>query len=279
MDVPVLRVLTLNVWFRPPLDARRREMAAWLDRCAPHLVCLQEVRDDAGDGRTSAHRLAEEASGSWHVAFGGLPDGEGVVSGNAVLSRWPIDTSEVLPLPCGDARPKLVVHARTGGVDVFSFHLTSDPAGAGVREEQVLVLDRFVADRSAGDLPPVLAGDANAPPSAAAVAFLRGETSLRGRSTFFQDAWEVAGVGSGTTWTHANPHTPPAWLVDARIDYVLVGCPRVPLGWSGGGDPDVVPVGQVVGAALACHEPLTSVLASDHYGVVADVCWPVRLPA
>ena len=58
--------------------------------------------------------------------------------------------------------------------------------------------------------------------------------SLLGRSAFFQDAWEVAGDGTGITWDHANPLTPPAYCCDARCDYVFVGAPMVSVGWSSG---------------------------------------------
>ena len=47
-SIPDLRVLTLNTWFRPPLDARIREMVAWIDEVDPHLVCLQEVERRTG---------------------------------------------------------------------------------------------------------------------------------------------------------------------------------------------------------------------------------------
>jgi hypothetical protein len=84
----------------------------------------------------------------------------------------------------------------------------------------------------------------------------------------------VAGDGSpGRIWDHRNPLTPPAYLMDGRCDYIFVGVPRVPIGWSTGAREDVAPVGQVVAARLVCQRPMTGVNASDHYGVLAEICW------
>jgi endonuclease/exonuclease/phosphatase family metal-dependent hydrolase len=271
----VLRVFTLNTWFRPPLENRRKEIAAWIDAAEPHLVCLQEVRKIEGEA-TLADWLAEHCTGTWNVAYGGLPHEDDLLSGNAVLSRWDIEVSETVPLACADPLPKSLLYVQTGGLNLFNAHLTSDPKGALVRENQVTFIDKTIRERSIreSELPPILAGDFNAPHGANAIRYLRGEAALDGDSTFYQDAWAVAGSGRGLTWDHKNPHTPPAYLFDARCDYVFVGIPRAPLGWSGGKNPVVPPVGQVVGAYLACDLPLTGTYASDHYAVVADIRWP-----
>lgn len=271
----VLRVMSLNAWFRPPLELRLVEMAAWIGRLEPHVVCLQEVRRVKGEP-TLAERVASARRESWHVAYDGLANGDGVESGNAVLSRWPVEVRGVVRLEGREPLPKLVLGVRTLGLDLFSVHLSSDPAGAGLRERQVLALACLVSDSegSGSVLPPIVAGDFNSSPGASAIRFLRGECSLEGQSAFFQDAWGVAGRGLGLTWSRENPHVPPAFLFEARCDYIFVGRPRVPLGWSGGEDPAVPPVGQVVGAQLGCHESLTGCFASDHFAVVADIVWP-----
>lgn len=272
----LFRVMTLNAWFRPPLDARITEMAAWVEAAGPHVICLQEVEDSEAGVGTLADRLASLLPNDWYVTFAGFPRRAGALLGTAVLSRWPIEDRAVMQLACEDATPKSALHARTAGVDIFSVHLTSAPDGAEVRERQVLQLDEFV-QRSCDNhspLPPIVAGDFNATPGASAIRFLRGEQSLMGRSTFFQDAWATAGDdGQGHTWCSANPNTPRAHLFDARCDYVLVGTPRVPLGWSTG-NPDTAPTGQVIAAHLLCHYPRTGLFASDHYGVTADICYP-----
>ena len=151
--------------------------------------------------RNSARWLAE-AAGYAGVAYGGaaVEGGGGTTFGNAVLSRWPIDHEATFGLPSGDPRPepidRLVLHARTGGHDVFCTHLTSlyecgdlrETAGAPARPHRAL----GVADPAA-DLPPIVAGDFNAEPDSTEIRFLTGSTSLDGRSTYYQDAWRVAG--------------------------------------------------------------------------------------
>src|SRR4051812_3612158 len=150
----MLRVLTLNHWnLSGGWRDRREEIAFWLRRLEADVVCLQEVVDD-GAGRNSARWLAE-ATGYPGVAYGGVAveGGGGTTFGNAVLSRWPIDHEATFGLPSGDPRPepidRLVLHARTGGHDVFCTHLTSLYEYGGLRERQVLRLDHIV--RSVAD--------------------------------------------------------------------------------------------------------------------------------
>jgi endonuclease/exonuclease/phosphatase family metal-dependent hydrolase len=273
-SIDALRVFTLNAWFRPPLEERQREIAIWIDTVQPHIVCLQEVREIPG-APTLADTLAEECSGEWSVAFGGHVDGENLLSGNAVMSRWPIEASETFRLECADSRPKTLLWATTRGVNVFNVHLTADPEGAFVREKQAVFIDDLIRskDAAASEFPVVLAGDFNATPGSNVIRFLRGEASLGERSTFYQDAWAVAGDGPGFTWHHGNPNAPPAYLFNARCDYIFVGLPKVSVGWSRNETPAVIPVGQVVRAYVVCDSSITGTFASDHYGVVADIQW------
>jgi endonuclease/exonuclease/phosphatase family metal-dependent hydrolase len=269
--------MTLNAWFRPPLADRAAEIASWIEATGPQVVCLQEITQAPGQDTTLADQLAAEVPGGWQVAFRGFPARAGGVAGTAVLSRWPILASDAIPLACGDATPKSVLHARAGELDVFSVHLASAPDAADLREQQVLTVTEFVRSRSAdgSPLPPVIAGDFNTTPGSSPVRFLRGEQALGGQAVFYQDAWAAAGDGTpGHTWAGRNPHTPPAHLFDARCDYIFAGLPRVPLSWSGGQDASGAPAGQVTAAWLACDYPRTGIMASDHYAVVADICWP-----
>ena len=270
----VLRVLTLNTWYLPPLEDRAREIAAWIDAVDPHIACLQEVRKE-GDKATLADILADQCTGEWSIGYGGSLDDDGLLSGNAVMSRWAVEASETYVLECADRRPKLLLYVRTGGFDVFCAHLTSDPKGAVVRERQVIFIDDIISSRSVGQspLPPILAGDFNTPPEANAIRFLRGEVGLCGRGTFYQDAWAVSDNRPGITWDHNNPHTTPAYLFDGRIDYVFVGVPKTVL--RGSGDKNLnFRSGQVIDAHIACNVSLTGTYASDHYGVVADIWYP-----
>jgi endonuclease/exonuclease/phosphatase family metal-dependent hydrolase len=272
----IIRVMTVNTLFKPPAEQRWKELAAWVTAEGPDVICLQECRRE--NGRDVSSWLASSLTGTWSMAFAGVEGPGGYLSGNAVLSRWPIEHEGQSRLECQDAWPKMVLHVRTAGLDVYCAHLTAALDGADVREAQVLAIDDFI--RATADpestLPPVLAGDFNAASRAAAIAFLRGEFSLGGRSAFYQDAWAVAGQGRGITWDHANPLTPPAYCYDARCDYVFVGTPKVPVGWSSGAREDLAPAGQVTAARVVCDRPLTGQMASDHYGVLAEICWPGR---
>jgi endonuclease/exonuclease/phosphatase family metal-dependent hydrolase len=269
--------MTVNTLFKPPTEQRWRELAAWIAAEGPDIVCLQECRLE--NGRDTSGWLASSLPGPWFGALGGVEEAERrYVSGNAVLSRWPVEHQAQSLLECQDTWPKVLLQVRTAGIDVYCVHLTAALDGAAVREAQVLAVDEFVRATAdpASTLPPVLAGDFNAGPRASAIAFLRGECSLLGRSAFYQDAWAVAGDGPGITWDHANPLTPPAYCYDARCDYVFVGTPKVPVGWSSGACADLAPAGQVTAARIVCDRPLTGHMASDHYGVLAEICWPSR---
>jgi endonuclease/exonuclease/phosphatase family metal-dependent hydrolase len=274
---PVLRLMTVNTLFKPPAEQRWRELAAWVAAEGPDIVCLQECRREGG--RDVSSWLVSSLPGAWFAAFGGVEEGDHRrISGNAVLSRWPIEHQAQWRLECRDAWPKVLLHVRTAGIDVYCVHLTAALDGAAVREAQVLVVDEFIRATAdpASALPAVLAGDFNAGPRASAIAFLRGECSLLGRSAFYQDAWAVAGDGPGITWDHANPLTPPAYCYDARCDYIFAGVPKVPVGWTSGAREDLAPAGQVTAARIVCDRPLTGHMASDHYGVLAELCWPGR---
>ena len=264
----MLRVLTLNTWnLSGPWRSRRNEIVEWLRRLAPDIVCLQEVVDDGS--RSTAAWLADAARYS-AVAFGGAPmsgfgGAEGTQFGNAVLSRWPIDESTSHRLPHDDDPTdiqRVLLHVRTGGHDVFTTHLAWRFQVAALREQQVVAIDEIVAAAAdpAAALPPVLAGDFNADPESTEIRFLSGLASIGGHSTYWQDAWRVAGgAGVGLTWDNRNPFAAAEHEPDRRIDYVFVGWRR-----DGG-------AGRVESCRVVCDRALTGTFASDHFGVVADI--------
>ncbi|HZT65296.1 MAG TPA: endonuclease/exonuclease/phosphatase family protein [Acidimicrobiales bacterium] len=264
----VLRVLTLNIWnLEGPWRQRREEIVAWLDLLAPDVVCLQEVME-AADGRNQARWLAEAGRARYHVAYGpGSHHGDATL-GNAILSRWPLDEPTVVPLATSafaDDVDRVVLHARTVGIDVFCTHLSWRFDDGAIRERQVVQVAgavRRLADPSS-PLPPILAGDLNAEPDSTEVRFLTGLTSLGATSVYFQDAWRVAGgAGPGHTWDNRNPFAAASLEPDRRIDYVLVGWRRAD------------GAGRVESAAVACDRALTGTYATDHFGVVAEIARP-----
>ena len=256
--------MTLNIWnLSGPWRERRAEIVAWLDRLDPDLVCLQEVVENR-DGRNQARWLAE-AAGGYSVAYAGLPLGDVVTFGNAVLSRWPIDEQHADPLthPPGDPDvARIVVHARTNGIDVFSTHLNWMLDDGITRETQVQDVLRAVETHAHPEarVPPILAGDFNADPDATEIRFLCGLTSLGGRSTYFQEAWRVSGRREpGYTWDNRNPFAAAAFEPDRRIDYVFSG-------WRKAGG-----AGRIESTEVVCDRALTGTFASDHFGVITDI--------
>ena len=257
-----LRVLTLNIW---NLDgdwrARRQAIVAVLQRWEPDLVCLQEVVET--EQGNQAEWLAAQL-GSWAVAFASVKHHSGLARfGNAVLSRWPIDATESCLLPREEDDQevqRVVAHARTNGIDVFSTHLAWQLHDADLRERQVQALVRFVDERRDPNatVGPIIAGDFNAEPDSTAVRFLTGLTALDGVSTYFQDAWRLAGDGGpGLTWSGANAHAAKEHEPDRRIDYIFSG----------------VHLDTGAGRPLECHvvanEPVDGVWPSDHFGAFA----------
>ena len=90
-----LRVASWNLWWRfGPWEARRAAIAAALPALEADVVCLQEVWDD---GEVCFAAELADVLGFHHV-YGQRLDLDGVRFGNAILSRWPITGSEVLPL-------------------------------------------------------------------------------------------------------------------------------------------------------------------------------------
>jgi endonuclease/exonuclease/phosphatase family metal-dependent hydrolase len=284
-----LRVVTLNAasCFEPGWPERRAELLAWLDRLDPDVVCLQETWEDATTPNTGAQVAAGAAPGRWHHVSGGLPlpermrRGPGLLFGSTILSRWPIDASALVPLVADD-RPDPphpgwelrveLLHARTAGLDVFSTHLAPPPGQGFLRVRQAMQVDEEIGRRAdpGAAVPPILCGDFNAEHDADEIRFLAGLTIVDGRSTYYQEAWRAAGrTDPGCTWDgRANPLAATLHLPPKRIDFVFVGDPyRRPGG-----------AGLVEAADLAFHQPLTGVLASDHFGVVADIRWPQRPP-
>jgi len=259
--------MTLNIWnLSGPWRQRREEIVAWLRLVRPDVVCLQEVVESP-DGRNQARRLADAAGLGHEVAFGAGSVINGQSVGNAILSRWPIDHIGTHPLPPSgfpDDIGRIVVHARTAGLDVFCTHLAWRLDDGAVRELQARDLAAWIADVAdpAAAVPPILAGDLNADPDSAEVRYLTGLTSLADESVYFHDAWRVAGGGgAGYTWDNRNQFAAADREPDRRIDYILVGWrPHCGVG--------------VSTARVVCDRPLTGTHASDHFGLMAEIHAP-----
>jgi len=264
-----LRCLTLNLWGeQPPLERRMAIVARGLGELAPDVVTLQEVREVPGQLANQAESLAR-ACGYQHV-FAPAVDWAGGHEGLAILSKAPIAEHASIELP--HARPeerRLLLSARietaAGNVWVHTTHLNYRLQHGQERQDQVVAIEAAVRAR-AGDLPQILMGDFNARPESDEIRWLRGLTSIDGRRTHFQDAWDrLHPEERGWTWASVNPYTAPLRFLepDRRIDYIFVTTMRRD------------GRGTIHACRMVFDRPDSDgVFASDHFGLVADVQIP-----
>jgi endonuclease/exonuclease/phosphatase family metal-dependent hydrolase len=258
-----LRVLSWNLWWRfGPWEARYPAIEATIRSLDPDVVCLQEVWG-LPDGTSSASKLAD-ALGYEHVYAHRLHL-DGVDFGNAILSRWPIAASEHWPLPAREDAEEMrtLVFAEVDGprgpFQVFNTHLNWRFDHSDVRQEQVRFIAECIESKRPRRFPPVLCGDMNAPPDSTEMWMLNGKTTLPVPKLVFHDAWEMAGVGPGHTWSNDNPYARLDLEVARRIDYVYSGWPR-----AGG-------AGHVTSARVIGQDAIDGVVPSDHYGVLVEL--------
>jgi endonuclease/exonuclease/phosphatase family metal-dependent hydrolase len=201
----------------PSLD----RVAALLDSLDAAVVLLQEV--DRGTRRSGGvDQLAElRRLTGMHGVFGRAIDFDGGEYGIAMLSRWPILESAVVPLraelPRGltheayEARILLhvLLDSPWGALPVLNTHLSHEAVGTYRRQELVGLLGEL--HRRAGSTGMVIVGgDFNAAP---------GTDEVEAVTLALADAWELCGEGDGRTYPSDEPVR--------RIDYVFLreaGC-------------------------------------------------------
>jgi endonuclease/exonuclease/phosphatase family metal-dependent hydrolase len=222
--VSAVRLVTFNLHHGVGDDGRHDlvRVARLLDDADPDLVCLQEVDRhfaERSEFVDQAVLLAEalDRELTWSPSIDKAPTGGRVERrqyGNALLSRLPVLSSRVHPLP-GGGEPRSALHARVqldgGELEVVTTHLSS--AAAADRAVQAAV----VAGLPSAGLPSVVVGDLNADAGAPELAVLRER---------FADAWELAAdrtdqarrfsLHAGRGLTH------PARRPRVRIDQVWV---------------------------------------------------------
>jgi len=258
-----MRVMTWNLWWRfGPWEQRLPAIVETLRSVDADVIALQEVWDD---GTVCQIDLLADALG-FHPAYEGRLDLDGVLMGNAVLSRWPIVGSERIGFTgdgdTGEERVALRadVEGPRGAFQVFSTHLNWRLDHSGPRQAQVRQLAEFVADSRPRSYPAIVCGDFNADPMSDEIRMLTGRAAVPVEKIVFLDGWEVAGAGGpGATWNTINPYAEAELEPDRRIDYVFTGWPR-----QGG-------AGHVVSCAVAADQPIDGVWPSDHLAVVADL--------
>jgi endonuclease/exonuclease/phosphatase family metal-dependent hydrolase len=275
-----LRVATINVWNKSgPWLARLPLIRRELERLSPEVVGLQEVlryRPDAAlDAPLSTQndQATEIADGlGFNLAYGVASDyGNGLKFGNAVFSRHPILEQRSFPLPgieSGESRCLLYALCDTphGPLPVFVTHLNWKFHHGAVRQRQTAFIAERIAEISVIDgphLPPVLMGDFNAAPDADEIRYLTGLCAFEGKTVYFADAWQYAGVGPGHTFDRNNGYAAKGREPSRRIDYIFVR------------GPDREFRGEPLQAEVAFHEAVQAggetVWPSDHFGVYADL--------
>jgi endonuclease/exonuclease/phosphatase family metal-dependent hydrolase len=273
-----VRILTLNVLNLEGDPRRQQVINDELRRLEPDLVSLQEVvkteehdQLDAlleGTGLTGTHQS--------DVLPYPMPRQERF-GGTAVATRWPhvvVETIDHRSEPDG-IQPwctlaTVVEIPDEGEVLFIATTLNASVAGTAAREREAVVLTEL-DDRHRRNLPTIIAGDLNSQPESSTIRYLTGRQGLEGRSTFFHDAWDVAGEGPGYTWNPDNPLVSSLQEIIVRqpggvrwrIDYVLVGF--VQHGEHSGS------CARIEQASLGFDQPVDGIWPSDHFGVVVDV--------
>jgi endonuclease/exonuclease/phosphatase family metal-dependent hydrolase len=265
-----MRALSLNLWGHDgDWPARRRVLAAGLRRLRPDVVALQEAIVDS-----TYDQAAELLGPDYHLAHQnrGLL-GDGHHHGASVASRWPIVEIHEVDLhltprtgnySCGAVIVELAAPASLGRLLMVSHGPSWAWWAEAECELQALAVVRRIEELVAGQPAHVIVGgDFNATPDTASMWFWTGRRSLDGTSTAYRDCWEsVHGTEPGLTFEPGNPLSAvdePSLDRGRRIDYLLIRCG------------DHGPTLRIADCRRVFDEPVDGVLASDHYGVVADL--------
>lgn len=261
-----ISILTINIWNRSgPWEERRELLRAGIAALNPDIIGMQEVMSDG------VHTLAHEATEGlgYGIVYGeAKPLGGGISFGNAALSRWPITTVGLVPLPeagTDEQRSLLMTEIATpsGALPFCVTHLAWRMNHGFVREAQVKAISEAIERHEPmreTRLPLVMVGDFNARPEATEIRFLTGLHALDAESMSLLDAFDVCGQGPGFTYdAEKNPHAASMNEPPRRIDYVFL---RGPDEWHRG---------RVTSARVVLDEVRGEVAPSDHFGVFAEL--------
>lgn len=230
-----LRVLSYNIHHGEGTDGKLDldRIAAVIRSAEPDLVAVQEVdRHTDRTGRVDQTAVLGERTGM-HAVFGKAMDFAGGTYGQAVLSRWPVETVEVFLLPGETGRePRIALITRVrppgSATSVWFVSTHFDHQREDLREKSA----RALADRlRTADGPVILAGDFNAEPES---------RSLQILLESFADA----------AASHPEP-TIPSEGPDRRIDFVLYAPPD---GWR------VLDTAVIPEAVASDHRPVRATL-------------------
>lgn len=256
-----VRIASWNVWSRfGPWEQREAVILSTLGALDPDIICLQEswrVEDE-----TQAERFGT-ALGMHNVQHGEL-EYAGVISGQAVLSRWPITLSESRDLDGFDGGDGGgAVFARIDGprgpIDVVSLILDWRLDLSHVRASQLQQVCSWAKDLSDPFHPLVMCGDYNSTPDSDELRAMVGLAPVHVPRMVFYDALAMRADGPLETWTERNPFSAIGLYPDKQLDHIFSHWPKA----HGAGHP--------LAAAVIGDEPLDGVFGSDHFGVMADL--------
>jgi endonuclease/exonuclease/phosphatase family metal-dependent hydrolase len=211
-----IRVASYNI--HAGKDAEQRpnleRVAAVLDSLDADIVLLQEVdRGTERSGRVDQVAELERLTGM-HGAFAKSLDFQGGDYGIAALSRWPVESTETVPLPTNPPadrgvkmyEPRVAIHVvvstPAGSLHVVGTHLGAEKVST-FRDQEARVLLEHLREHVPSDAPLVIGGDFNSTPDSDVHA---------GFAAAYQDSWQECGSGDGFTF--------PADSAVRRIDYL-----------------------------------------------------------
>jgi endonuclease/exonuclease/phosphatase family metal-dependent hydrolase len=253
-----VRVVTWNVWgLYGPWQEREAAIEATLQVARADVVVLTESWSKDHDSQCA--RLADSL-GLQHHCFSGVPaqEDEAALSGVAVMSRWPIQRES--SHTCGAARVQFAELAGPRGpIQVFGLVMDAWWFDQSEARQQAIQQLLSCIDELQNGAPLVLCGDFNADPDSDEIRKLTGRMAAPVPGLSFYDAWEVAGLTPGHTWSNSNPWATQLLWPDRRIDYIFSAAPRV----GGAGHP--------MYAELLGRAPVNNTYPSDHYALRADL--------
>lgn len=264
--------MTWNVWWRfgPRWAERQPLLLDTIRQVDADVVALQE---SWADGEQTQAGVLAEALGCFSAfarpSLPPLPEAPehpgqvGVEIGVGVISRWPILTARVVPMPCrhrSEAPVTLIVTLAhpDGPLPVLVTCIEWEPAYNDDRMAQATFLAELATDPALdGAAPVVVVGDLNAAP---------GSPVLRPLLDVLTDAWaEGGGDPAAPSLRSDHPFAPveAEELIDQRIDHVLyrAGSPRIRVESC---------AARLAGDAVDGLDP------SDHTAVVCDLTWAAR---
>lgn len=213
-----IRVVSYNI--HAGKDAEQQpnleRVAAVLDSLDADIVLLQEVdRSTERSGRVDQVAELERLTGM-HGAFAKSLDFQGGDYGIAALARWPIESTETVPLPTVPPadrgvkmyEPRVAIHVvvstPAGSLHVVGTHLGAENVST-FRDQEARVLLEHLRTHVPAGAPLVIGGDFNSTPGSDV------HTRFAGA---YQDSWQECGTGDGYTF--------PADSAVRRIDYIYV---------------------------------------------------------